>query len=71
MKTGLFATVCVFAVVSTASMAQVPVNIAERVRAAGQAMDPTIGQLYAPMFPKEGWAGASIQRSSPTGKFTN
>ena len=62
MKTGLFATVCGFAVLSTASMAQVPVNIAERVRAAGQAMDPTVGQLYAPMFPKEGWAGVSIQR---------
>ena len=45
-----------------AARAQVPANIAERVRAAGQAMDPTIGQLYAPMFPKEAWAGVSIQR---------
>jgi acetyl esterase/lipase len=62
MKTALFATVCGFAVLSTAGTAQVPVNIADRVRAAGQAMDPTIGQLYAPMFTKESWAGVSIQR---------
>jgi triacylglycerol lipase len=25
-------------------------------------MDPTISQLYAPLFPKEAWAGVSIQR---------
>ena len=62
MKTGLIAASCVFAVFATASIAQVPTNIAEKVRAAGQAMDPTIGQLYAPMFPKEAWAGVNIQR---------
>jgi len=47
---------------ATASFAQVPANIADKVRAVGQAMDPTIGELYAPMFPKEAWAGVSIQR---------
>ena len=62
MKTGLVAAACGFAVLATASSAQVPINIAEKVRAAGQGMDPTIGQLYAPMFPKEAWAGVSIQR---------
>ena len=62
MKTGLIAAACGFVVLATASSAQVPANIAEKVRAAGQAMDPTIGQLYAPMFPKEAWAGVSIQR---------
>jgi acetyl esterase/lipase len=62
MKTGLIAAACGFAVLAAASSAQVPVNIAEKVRATGQAMDPTIGQLYAPMFPKEAWAGVSIQR---------
>jgi acetyl esterase/lipase len=63
MKTRLMiAAACAFAVLTTASNAQVPANIAAKVRAAGQAMDPTIGQLYAPMFPKEEWAGVSIQR---------
>ena len=62
MKTGLIAAACGLAVLATASIAQVPVNIAKKVRAAGQAMDPTIGRLYAPMFPKEAWAGVNIQR---------
>jgi acetyl esterase/lipase len=62
MKTSLIIAACGFALFATASNAQVPANIAEKVRAAGQAMDPTIGQLYAPMFPKEVWAGVSIQR---------
>jgi triacylglycerol lipase len=62
MKTGLIAAACGFALLATTSSAQVPTNIAEKVRAAGQAMDPTVGQLYAPMFPKEAWAGVSIQR---------
>ncbi|MEJ0006660.1 MAG: alpha/beta hydrolase [Steroidobacteraceae bacterium] len=30
-------------------------------------MDPTVGQLYAPLFPKEAWAGVSIQRDIPYG----
>lgn len=67
MKTGLIAAACGVVVLSTASSAQVPANIAEKVRAAGQAMDPTIGELYAPMFPKEAWAGVSIQRDVPYG----
>ena len=63
MKTaGLITAACGFVAFATASNAQVPTNIAEKVRAAGQAMDPTIGQLYAPLFPKEAWAGVSIQR---------
>src|SRR3984885_13161455 len=62
MKTGLIVAACGFMVLATASRAQVPANIAEKVRAAGQAMDPTVGQLYAPLFPKEIWAGVSIER---------
>ncbi len=62
MKTSVIAAACGFVVLATTSIAQVPANIAEKVRAAGQAMDPTVGQLYAPMFPKEAWAGVSIQR---------
>ncbi len=62
MKTGLIAAACGLVVFATTSSAQVPDNIAQKVRAAGQAMDPTIGQLYAPMFPKEAWAGVTIQR---------
>jgi hypothetical protein len=59
MKRGLIAAACGLAVLATASTARVPVNIAEKVRATGQAMDPTIGQLYAPMFPKEAWSVVS------------
>jgi len=62
MKTGLIAAACGFTLLTTVSNAQVPVNIAEKVRAAGQAMDPTVGQLYAPLFPKEAWAGVNIER---------
>jgi hypothetical protein len=40
MKRVLFAAVCGFAMLATASLTQVPVNIAKRVRATGQAMDP-------------------------------
>jgi acetyl esterase/lipase len=62
MKTELIAAACSLALLSSVGSAQVPVNIAEKVRATGQAMDPTISQLYAPMFPKEAWAGVTIQR---------
>jgi acetyl esterase/lipase len=62
MKTRLIAAACGFLVAATAIRAQVPADIAEKVRAAGQAMDPTVGQLYAPLFPKEAWAGVSIHR---------
>jgi acetyl esterase/lipase len=67
MKKGLIVAACGLAVLTGTSSAQVPANIAQRVRAAGQAMDPTIGQLYAPMFPKEAWAGVRIQRDIPYG----
>jgi triacylglycerol lipase len=62
MKTGLIASVCSLAFLATAASAQVPANIAEKVRAAGQAMDPTIGSLYAPLFPKDPWPGLTQQR---------
>jgi acetyl esterase/lipase len=62
MKTQLIAAACSLALLASVGSAQVPVNIAEKVRATGQAMDPTISQLYAPMFPKAAWAGVSIQR---------
>ncbi len=62
MKRGLIAAAWSFVMLTTATSAQVPANIAEKIRASGQAMDPTVGELYAPMFPKEAWAGVSIQR---------
>ncbi|MGH8261238.1 MAG: alpha/beta hydrolase [Steroidobacteraceae bacterium] len=52
---------------ATTSSAQVPPNIAEKVRAAGHTLDLAIGQLYAPMFPKAAWVGVSIQRDIPYG----
>lgn len=48
--------------IAAAAAAQVPPDIAAKVHAAGQAMDPSAGQLYAPMFGKEPWAGATITR---------
>ena len=62
MKMRLIAGACGLALLAAAASAQVPANIAEKVRAAGQAMDPSVGQLYAPLFPKEAWAGVNIQR---------
>ena len=62
MKTRLIAAACGLAFLATAASAQVPANIAEKVRAAGPVMDPSVGQLYAPLFPKEAWAGVAIQR---------
>lgn len=44
------------------AMAQVPPDIAAKVRAAGQAMDPSVGQLYAPLFAKEPWTDVTVTR---------
>ena len=62
MKARLIAAACGFALLATATSAQVPADIAAKVRATGQAMDPSIGSLYAPLFPKEPWAGLTGQR---------
>ena len=42
--------------------AQVPPDIAAKIRAAGQGMDPAIGNIYAPLFPPAVWRGVTIQR---------
>jgi len=62
MKPEIIGAACSLLMLATASSAQVPANIAAQVRAAGQVIDPTIGQLYAPMFPQSAWAGVNIQR---------
>jgi triacylglycerol lipase len=62
MKTALIASACGLALLATTASAQVPADIAAKVRAAGQAMDPTIGSLYAPLFPKDPWPGLTQQR---------
>jgi triacylglycerol lipase len=62
MKTHLIVAACGLAMFATAASAQVPANIAAKVRASGQAMDPSVSALYAPLFPKEAWAGVTIQR---------
>jgi triacylglycerol lipase len=62
MKTRLLIAACGVALMTaTASLAQVPPDIAAKVRAAGQAMDPSMGSLYAPLFPKEPWPGQTEQ----------
>ncbi|HEY4030498.1 MAG TPA: alpha/beta hydrolase [Caulobacteraceae bacterium] len=62
MKAWLVAAACGFAALATASNAQVPADIAAKVRAAGPVMDSSVGQLYAPLFPKAAWDGVAIQR---------
>ena len=47
---------------ATSAGAQVPPAIAAKIRAAGQAMDPSTGNLYAPLFPPAAWKGVTIQR---------
>ena len=47
---------------SAAALAQVPPDIAEQTRAAGQTMDPASGQGYAALFPPSAWEGVDIQR---------
>ena len=61
MKTALFAAACGLAALATAAAAQVPPDIAAKVRAAGQAMDPSVGALYTPLYPKEPWPGVAQQ----------
>jgi triacylglycerol lipase len=61
MKTKLIAAACLAAIAAAAS-AQVPADIAAKVRAAGQSMDPSVGALYAPMFPDAVRKEVTIQR---------
>lgn len=62
MKKRLLAAACGLAMLATAASAQVPANIAAKVRATGQQMDPSIGSLYAPLFPKDPWPGVTEQK---------
>jgi acetyl esterase/lipase len=62
MKAGCIAAACGMVMFATVGRAQVPPKIADHVRAAGPILDPTVGQLYAPMFTPEVWAGVSITR---------
>lgn len=47
---------------ASAASAQVPPEIAARVKASGGQIDLTIGQLYAPLMPKEPYAGVDVAR---------
>ncbi|MEO6040418.1 MAG: alpha/beta hydrolase [Croceibacterium sp.] len=47
---------------ATAVGAQVPPDLAARIRAAGQSMDPATGQIYAPLFPASAWRGVTVRR---------
>jgi triacylglycerol lipase len=53
--------------IAGAAAAQVPPEIAAKVRAAGHAMDPKAGADYAKMFGPDAWAGIKITRDVPYG----
>jgi triacylglycerol lipase len=61
MKIRLIVAACGFALAATAVGAQVPANIAEKVRATGPQMDDSARDLYAAQFPKEPWPGLTEQ----------
>ena len=42
------------------AMAQVPPEIAAKVKASAGQIDLTVGALYAPLLPKEPWAGIDV-----------
>jgi acetyl esterase/lipase len=44
------------------AMAQVPPEIAAKVKASAGQIDLTVGALYAPLLPKEPWAGIDVTR---------
>src|SRR5690606_20570617 len=49
-------------ILASGAAAQVPPEIAAKVRAAGQAMDPSAGELYAPIFTTKDQSGVTITR---------
>ena len=51
----------------TAAQAQVPPDIAAKNKASAGKIDLTVGQLYAPLMPKDLYAGTTITRDVPTG----
>jgi triacylglycerol lipase len=54
---GLIAAACGAAMLAAAASAQVPADIAAKVRAAGPVMDDSARDMYAALFPKEPWPG--------------
>jgi acetyl esterase/lipase len=58
----LLAAALALSTVSGAARAQVPPDIAARLREIGPRIDLSVGQLYAPLHPKEPYAGAKVAR---------
>jgi triacylglycerol lipase len=52
---------------ASGAVAQVPPEIAAKVREAGQTMDPSAGELYAPLFAGKDWGDIAITRDVPYG----
>ena len=67
IKIRLAMALCVLAALSGAATAQVPADIAAKIRAGGQSLDPATGNLYAPLFPPSAWKGVTIERDIPYG----
>jgi triacylglycerol lipase len=54
--------------VASASSAQVPPDMAAKIRAAGASMDAALfGPLYAPLFPPQTWEDVTIERDQAYG----
>ena len=62
MTKGWLGMSCALLALAGAASAQVPPELAAQIRAAGQGMDPKIGNIYAPLFPPSAWKGVTIQR---------
>ena len=61
--TGKLTAVCGIGLLAGAAAAQVPPDIAAKIRAAGQAMDPiAAGALYRPLFAHETYQGLTVTR---------
>ena len=49
------------------SASQVPPDIAAKIKAVGQKIDPSIGPLYAPLLPMEPYPGVTVTRDQTYG----
>ncbi|ATE65706.1 alpha/beta hydrolase [Rhizorhabdus dicambivorans] len=62
IRASVISSAAMLSALSGSALSQVPPNIAAKVRATGQILDPSAGRLYAPMFASEPWPGVTVSR---------